>query len=63
MLILDLHKDLVDNEGFPRADLDFLQLQKYRESKKKYNGRHWFFLEEDSCIGLVSMDSYLRENG
>ena len=31
----NLHKDLVDQEGFPRADLDFGELVAYKETKKR----------------------------
>ncbi len=31
-------KGLVDNEGFPRADLDFGKLSDYRLTKKRCNG-------------------------
>ena len=34
----NLHKNLVDDEGFPRADLDYGKLVEYRTHKKKQNG-------------------------
>ena len=40
LISLDLHKDLLDEEGFPRADLDFGKLQEYRNLKRKQNGRY-----------------------
>jgi len=38
MFSLDYHKSLVDEEGFPRADLDFGELTTYRNTKRKFNG-------------------------
>ena len=37
----NLHKNLVDEEGFPRADLDYGKLLEYRTTKKKYNGKRF----------------------
>lgn len=30
-------KDLVDREGFPRADLDYGELAEYRNLKRRFN--------------------------
>ena len=32
-------RNLIDSEGFPRADLDFSKLQDYRKHKKRQNGK------------------------
>lgn len=35
----DLDKNIVDAEGFPREDLDFMELKEYRIKKKRLNGK------------------------
>ena len=37
-----LDQDLIDAEGFPRADLDYGKLLKWRQLKKDLNGKKLF---------------------
>lgn len=36
---LDYDKPMIDNEGFPRADLDFTKIQDYRNLKREQSGK------------------------
>jgi len=39
-----LDKNLIDSEGFPRADLDYGELANFRNLKRNIRGRNNIFL-------------------
>ena len=43
LILKEFDKNLIDEEGFPRADLEFGELANYRDLKRNIRGNKYYF--------------------
>ena len=51
----NFEESLVDREGFPRPDIDFMQLVQYKNLKNKKSGRQCISTKAKICFFCVFM--------
>ena len=54
-------RNLIDSEGFPRADLDFAKLQDFRKHKKRQNGKKYFLLNLELLQDFKALTSKIEQ--